>query len=162
MPSDFQTLADEISLTPNQLKTVYEILLHLTRNAIDHAIESPEERLSAKKDARGKIEIAVTADETKIILRVKDNGRGINSDKIIAKAIEQGLITSTKILTENEALELLFAHGFSTSETVSEISGRGVGLDIVKEVVDQANGEIKIQTKPGHGTIFEVYLPVNT
>ena len=158
---DFQTITDEISLAPNQLKTIYEILLHLTRNAIDHAIESPEERLSAQKDERGKIEIAVTTDETKIVLRVKDDGCGINTDKVIAKAVEQGLITSTKVLTENESLELLFAHGFSTSENVSEISGRGVGLDIVKEVVDKANGEIKIQTKIGQGTVFEVYLPQN-
>lgn len=134
-------------------------VLHLLRNAVDHAIESPGERIAANKPPTGKIKISVFQKSNQLVLRIEDDGRGINAEKITAQAQKRGIIAADKILDKDETLNLIFTHGFSTSESVSEISGRGIGLDMVNDLIKKAGGSIKIQTEINRGTSFEIYLP---
>lgn len=148
---EFEVVAGEIELSNKQLKVFSETLLHLIRNAADHAI-----------DQSGTVTIEAFEREDDFVLRVADNGRGIDAEKVRAKAIAENLIAADALLTRAETLELIFAHGFSTSETISEISGRGVGLDAVKDAVEKSGGEILVESAPGKGTTFEMRLPKET
>lgn len=157
-------IAFEISnKTPNiarkNLILINYLLLHLLRNAVDHAIESPDARLAAGKSPEGKIFISVSQNENNLILRVEDDGKGIDTTEVTAQAQKRGVIEKNQILTKDETVNLIFAHGFSTAEIVSDISGRGVGLDVVKDLVENAGGSIKIHTETNRGTIFEIELP---
>jgi chemotaxis protein histidine kinase CheA len=151
--------ADKIELSSEKSKLIFDILLHLVRNAVDHAIEKPDERLAKGKDASGTIEISVKTNENELELSVKDDGKGIDSEKIRAKAAEKNLISDGEILTEREMLDLIFLHEFSTSDTISEISGRGVGLDAVKDLAENAGGKISVESRKDVGTTFEIILP---
>jgi two-component system, chemotaxis family, sensor kinase CheA len=131
-----------------QIKIIFNALLHLVRNAVDHGVE---------REGKIKIEIA-DAGAGRIRARVADNGRGIDAEKIKRAAVEKNLITAEGDLSEQEILNLIFAHGFSTSAAVTEISGRGVGLDAVKAAVEKAGGEIRVESKLGEGTTFEIWL----
>jgi two-component system chemotaxis sensor kinase CheA len=137
-------------------------LVHLIRNSVDHGIETPEERLSAGKDETGRITLAASHESGFIFIRISDDGRGINPDGIRNSAIEKGLITEDEAarLTDNEALDLIFKAGFSTAQEVTDISGRGVGMDVVRSVLESLNGSISIKTKEGLGTTFELRLPL--
>lgn len=151
--------AGKIELSAEKSKLVFDVLLHLVRNAVDHAIEKAEERIAKGKAARGAIEISLKNAESGLELSVRDDGKGIDSDKIRAKATEKNLISDGEILTENELLGLIFLHEFSTRETVSEISGRGVGLDAVKNLIENAGGRISVKSLLNSGTTFEIFLP---
>lgn len=145
---EFSVSADDVKLSGEILKLISEILLHLVRNAVDHAIE---------KD--GKIKIEISDKQNELILRVEDDGRGIDPEKIRAKAAAQKIISDDDNLSKKELLNLIFAHGFSTAERISEISGRGVGLDAVQDTVKTAGGEIRVESEKDRGTIFEIVLP---
>lgn len=145
---EFETSADEIEFSPQQLKLISEILLHLVRNAVDHAIET-----------LGKIKIEIKNQENALSLRVTDDGRGIDTKKIRNKAIAKNLISADEILTNDDLLKLIFDSGFSTSTQVSEISGRGVGLDVVADAVKKSNGEISVKSELNKGTTFEIFIP---
>jgi chemotaxis protein histidine kinase CheA len=135
------------------------LLLHLLRNAIDHAIETPNERLAAQKSPEGKIKLDIYERDSNLIIRLEDDGRGIDAQKVAAQARKRGVIHADQILTKDETINLIFAHGFSTAEIVSDISGRGVGLDVVRDLVENAGGTITVQTETDRGTIFEIALP---
>lgn len=150
--------AGEISR--QNLTLINSSLLHLLRNAVDHAIETPEERIAVNKLPAGRIKISIFEDKNHLLLTVEDDGRGIDTKKITARAVKLGIIGDDHKLTADETLKLIFSHGFSTSEVVSEISGRGIGLDAVKDLVEQNGGEIKVQTQINRGTLFEIYLPL--
>lgn len=137
----------EIS-SPATLKLIFEILLHLVRNAVDHAF-----------DKHGKVEIRVETKENKIFLSVADNGKGLDPARIRKKAIEKKLIAESEILPDEEIQNLIFAPAFSTAENVSEVSGRGIGLDAVKNLVENAGGEISVKSAAGKGAAFDVFLP---
>lgn len=145
---EFETVIDDSKISDRNSRLISECLLHLVRNAVDHAIEKS-----------GRIKIETAANKDNVILRVSDNGRGLDAEKIRAKAIERNLIAADKELTAEETFELIFTHGFSTAEKISEISGRGVGLDVVQENIKKMNGKIRIESILGKGTIFEVTLP---
>lgn len=144
----FKTSSDEIELSPEKLQLVFYVLLHLVRNAVDHAVETI-----------GQIEIQLAAQANNLRLIVSDNGRGIIRDEIKAAAVEKNLISRDKILTEQETLDLIFLSEFSTKSVVTEISGRGVGLDAVKFAVEKAGGTINVKSRNGKGTVFEIVLP---
>jgi len=150
---------DKIELSDENLKLVFDALLHLVRNAIDHAVEKPEERRAKGREARGKIEISLKAFENGFELSVKDDGKGIDLEKIRAKALERNLLSDAQILTGTEMLDLIFLPEFSTRETVSEISGRGVGLDAVKNLIENAGGKISVESVQNSGTTFKIFLP---
>ena len=137
-------------------------LIHIIRNAIDHGIELPNERIAVGKDAIGKIHINARHNENKIIIEVHDDGRGVNLEKIRQKAISKGLLTfdEMKSMTDEQLMNLIFWPGFSTEEKVTDISGRGVGLDIVQTKILQLNGLVKVQSVLGQGTKLVIELPV--
>jgi chemotaxis protein histidine kinase CheA len=156
---NFTISADKIELSVENLKLVFDVLLHLVRNAVDHAIETAEERIAKEKAPEGKIEISLRAVEKGFELFVKDDGKGIDAAKIRTKALEKNLVQEAQILTEAEMLDLIFLPEFSTRQTISEISGRGVGLDAVKNLIENAGGEIKVKSLKDSGTSFEIFLP---
>lgn len=137
-----------------------EPLLHLLRNAVDHGIETPEERQALGKGRAGRIQIRASHQGKRILIEVEDDGSGIDSELIRKKAEERGLIGREAGLEEPDVFGLLFAPGFSTRDTVTDISGRGVGMDVVKRRVVKLGGAIEIVTKPGAGTRWTIVLPV--
>jgi chemotaxis protein histidine kinase CheA len=145
---NFTILASETKLSAATTKTIFDILLHLVRNAIDHAIEKS-----------GKIEIQLFDENNGLNLMVADDGKGIDLAKIKTRAIEKNLISDDDSPDESQILELIFAPEFSTAEKVTEISGRGVGLDAVKHSVEKMNGKISVKNRNTSGTIFEIFLP---
>lgn len=150
--------AERLKISSEKSKLIFEILLHLLRNAIDHAIETEAERITKGKNHQAEIKIAIISAKDGLKLSVKDDGKGIDTEKIRRKAIENKLISSGKKMTEGEMLDLIFVHEFSTAETVTEVSGRGIGLDAVKNLVENANGTISVKTRRDFGTTFEVFL----
>ncbi|MDQ3320972.1 MAG: ATP-binding protein [Acidobacteriota bacterium] len=151
--------ADKIEISPRLLKIVFELLLHLVRNAIDHGVEMPSERIAQNKKARARIKIQFSSDADTLYLKVSDDGRGIDAEKIRAKAIEKNLIQTNENLPEQALRDLIFAPEFSTAEKLTEISGRGVGLDAVKDAVEKTGGKITVKSEKEKGTTFEIFLP---
>jgi two-component system chemotaxis sensor kinase CheA len=139
-----------------------ECLVHLIRNAIDHGIETPDERTAAGKPPEGLIEISASQSEGSVIVVVRDDGRGIDPNKIRRKAIERGLLTEEQAssLNDDDAIQFIFRSGFSTKEEVSEVSGRGVGMDAVKAAMEQIGGTIDLHSQIGAGTTVTLRLPL--
>jgi two-component system chemotaxis sensor kinase CheA len=135
-------------------------LTHLVRNAIDHGIEPAEERLAAGKPAAGQLCLNAYHESGMIVLEVSDDGRGLNSQRIRDKAIARGLLEPQVILDEADLHGLIFAAGFSTAEQVSDLSGRGVGLDVVRSAIDALRGSIEIESHQGQGCTFRIRLPL--
>ena len=144
------------------LDALAEPLAHLVRNAADHGIEGAEERHAAGKPVRGAIRLNAYHDGDEVVIEVADDGRGLDRDKIVRRAIESGIITreESRRLNETECLQLVFAAGLSTADEVTEISGRGVGLDVVKSAVEALKGSVELQSKPGQGTTFRISVPL--
>ena len=144
----FETSIDEVKPSPRSLKLIFDVLLHLVRNAVDHAVETS-----------GQIEIHLKTEENNLRLLVSDDGSGIDWDDIKAKAVEKKLISGDVILTEQETLDLIFLPELSTKSAVTEISGRGIGLDAVKFAIEKAGGVINVGSRSGKGTVFDIILP---
>ncbi len=135
-------------------------LLHLIRNSIDHGIESPETRLHAGKQRTGKIHLSAKQESSHIVISVKDDGAGMNAERVRIKAMERGIVTADQQLSEEDIYGLVFLPGFSTVEKVSETSGRGVGLDVVKKAIASFNGIIEVKSETGVGTEFILKMPL--
>ncbi|UQZ32282.1 chemotaxis protein CheA [Paenibacillus sp. PK3_47] len=137
-------------------------LIHLIRNSADHGIEQPELRTSLGKPAKGRITLTSYHEENHVVIRLQDDGKGIDAEKIKASALGKGIITEDQAthLTALEAVHLIFEPGFSTASEVSDVSGRGVGMDIVRSQIGRLNGIIDIETEPGQGTCFTIRLPL--
>ena len=153
---------EDTELDRTVIEEISDPLIHLLRNSIDHGIENKEERVKVGKPEKAKILLDAKHEEGRITITVEDDGRGVNTNKIIKKAIKRGLITENEaaVISEQEAVNLIFISGFSTADNVSDISGRGVGLDIVRNNVQRLNGTIQIETWPGEGTRFQINLPL--
>lgn len=139
---------------------IAEPLAHLVRNAVAHGIETPAERRGAGKDARGRVRLAAVTEGARVRVTVSDDGRGIDPERVADAARAQGLAAEGERVSEGQALRLIFRPGFSTARSVSETSGRGVGLDAVEHEIERAGGEVRVSTLPGRGTIFELRLPL--
>jgi two-component system, chemotaxis family, sensor kinase CheA len=144
------------------LDALGEPLAHVVRNAADHGIETAEERQIAGKPVRGTIRLNAYHDGDQVVIEISDDGRGLNRDKIVRRAVEHGIISAedTLRLNDTEALQLVFAPGLSTADEVTEISGRGVGLDVVKAALDNLKGSVEIESEPGKGTTFRLLVPL--
>jgi two-component system chemotaxis sensor kinase CheA len=144
------------------LDALAEPLSHIVRNAVDHGIEPPEERLAGGKPARGTIHLNAYHQGTQVVIEVRDDGRGIDSAQIRKHAVEKGVISQEEIsrLTELDILNLIFEPGFSTAQEVTEVSGRGVGMDIVRTVLDRLKGTVQVSTQKGRGTTIELRAPL--
>jgi two-component system, chemotaxis family, sensor kinase CheA len=159
---DLELCGQETDLDKGILDAIAEPLTHLVRNAVSHGIETTEERQRLGKSPRGNIRLNAHHQGNQVVVEVSDDGRGIDSKKIRAKAIDLGLITTAEAgrLSEAESLELIFRPGFSTAEVVTEVSGRGVGMDVVQSVLHRLKASIHIETNPGKGTTFRLKLPL--
>lgn len=139
---------------------LYEPLIHIIRNNCDHGIEPPDERMNMGKSRTGTIALNAYHHGGRVILEISDDGRGIDFKAVRKKAIDRRLIRANEKVPEGKLLEMIFNPDFSTSETVTEISGRGVGLDVVKRTVNRLNGNVEVQTEPGEGSTFVINLPL--
>ncbi len=159
-PVSFTVLGEETELDKTVIEKLADPLVHVLRNAIDHGMETPAERLAAGKPAEGRIELSAHHAGAEVLVRVRDDGRGMNPARIRAKAVERGLIAADATLTDAQVLALVFEPGFSTTDTVTELSGRGVGMDVVKRTIESLRGKIDIDSTPGHGTTVTLRLPL--
>lgn len=151
---------EDTEIDRNVVDELYEPMVHMIRNSVDHGIETPEEREAAGKDEEGKISLKALHRGGNIVVEISDNGRGLDRSRIIEKAKSNGLITDESKLGEDEINNLIFQPGFSTAKEVSDISGRGVGMDVVKKAIEKLRGRVDIQTIPGEGSVFVISLPL--
>ena len=135
-------------------------LLHMVRNSVDHGIELPAKREAAGKPRTGSIRLAASHVGGNILVEISDDGAGLRADAILAKAIERGMLPPGTLLPEKEIYDLIFAAGFSTAAQVTDLSGRGVGMDVVQRNISRLRGKIEIESAPGQGTSFKIYLPL--
>lgn len=142
------------------IEKIGDPLTHMIRNAVDHGIEPAAERLAAGKPAEGTIRVSAEQKGARIIVRVSDDGRGIDRARVRAKAIERGIVAADAVLSNEEIDQLICAPGFSTAETISNISGRGVGMDVVRSNIEALGGRVEISSVPGQGTSFAMVLPL--
>lgn len=159
---EFVMEGQETELDRSIIEEIGDPLIHLLRNAVDHAVEPPEERKGCGKEPTGHVTLSARHEENHIIISVKDDGRGIDPEKIKASAIKKGTLTeeAAKRLSDSEAIHLIFASGFSTAAKVTDVSGRGVGMDVVRSNLEKVNGSVEIDTKVGEGTTFLIKLPL--
>ncbi|MFW7380204.1 MAG: chemotaxis protein CheA [Oligoflexus sp.] len=155
-----ETTGENTEIDKTILDMLSDPLSHLIRNACDHGIESPEERQNNNKSVNGKIALRAFQRGEHIIVEIEDDGRGLNRQKIIDKAVNLGIIESAENLDDSQVHKLIFMPGFSTQENLTSISGRGVGMDVVKTNVDQMQGSIEIESSLGRGTCFRILLPL--
>jgi two-component system, chemotaxis family, sensor kinase CheA len=154
------TLGGETELDKNVIEKLNDPLVHLLRNSIDHGVEDPDTRQSMGKSRKGSITLSAEHAGGEVVITIADDGAGIDPRKIRSKAVERGMLAADATLSEDELLQLVFAPGFSTAEKVSNISGRGVGMDVVKRGIDSLRGQIKLESVLSQGTKVTVKLPL--
>ncbi|WP_174811942.1 chemotaxis protein CheA, partial [Salinadaptatus halalkaliphilus] len=153
----------DVEIDRTILDRLRDPLVHLVRNAVDHGIEPPEERDAATKPREGQIEVRATRTRDQVTITVSDDGRGLDPDQLTAEAVDAGVITEdeARSLSDDEAFELVFHPGLSTAEEVTDVSGRGVGMDVVERTVTELDGTISVDSEPGSGTTVTMTLPVS-
>jgi two-component system chemotaxis sensor kinase CheA len=151
---------ESTELDKTVIERLGEPLTHLIRNAVDHGIESAETRIAAGKHPEGTLTLSAEHRSGRILIRISDDGAGINRERVFAKAVEKGLIAADAQLSKEEIDHLIFAPGFSTAAQVTNVSGRGVGMDVVRQNVKELGGRITIDSAPGSGTTFTLTLPL--
>lgn len=155
-----ELVGEETEIDKTVLEHLADPLVHIVRNAVDHGLESTEGRLAAGKDEAGVVTIKAFHEGNNLVIEISDDGKGINAKVIREKAIEKGVISANATMSEEEIVNLIFHPGFSTKSEVSEISGRGVGMDVVKTNIEKLSGEVKVITEIGKGSKFKVVLPL--
>ena len=158
---EFVIEGGETELDRSVMDGLNDPLLHLIRNAVNHGIESPDVREKAGKPRKGYVKLSAHRDRDNVIIELIDDGAGINIEKVKNKAVEKGMLTRdvADTLSTDQAIDLLFQPGFSTADKITDISGRGVGLDVVKRSIESLKGTIRVETTPGKGSRFELLLP---
>jgi two-component system, chemotaxis family, sensor kinase CheA len=158
-----QVLNGEAELDKTIVEAIADPMTHLIRNSADHGIESPQQRIQAGKSEIGSIRLNSYVRGNFVYIEISDDGKGIDGDKILAKAVEKGIVPAEKApgFTENQKLALIFAPGFSTAETVTEVSGRGVGMDVVKSNINKLKGTVIIESDVGKGTVIQLRFPIS-
>ena len=146
---------------PKIIEEIKTPLIHIIRNSIDHGIETPEERIALNKPETGKIILSAKQSNNKVIIKIIDDGRGININKIKEKAVSKGFLTPEELshMTDNQIMELIFTPGFSTGEVITNISGRGIGLDVVQSKISELNGKVKVLSELNKGCCVQIELP---
>jgi two-component system chemotaxis sensor kinase CheA len=157
---NFLTDGTETEIDKSIVEKLTDPILHIIRNSLDHGIEPTEKRIAAGKSAQGTIHFKAYYSGANVVIEIMDDGAGISTKKIRRKAISKSIIGKDEVLTDKEILDLIFAPGFSTAESVTGVSGRGVGMDVVKRNISELRGEIEIDTKEGEGTTFKIILPL--
>jgi two-component system chemotaxis sensor kinase CheA len=160
-PVDFTIEGKEVELDRSMLDEVGDPIVHLLRNAVDHGIETPEVRRAQGKPESGRLTLSATRDRSAVAIRVTDDGRGVDRDKVLTRARDAGLVDATKTeLTDEELFRIISQAGFSTADKVTDLSGRGVGIDAVHNRVRALGGSVDMRTAPGKGTTVTLRLPL--
>lgn len=160
-PIQFQMVGEDTEIDKVVVDTLSEPLIHIIRNSVDHGIEEKQDRIAKDKPEKGFLELKATQEGSDIVISIRDDGNGLNRDRILDKAIGNGLIQTSEGLTDQEIWNLIFEPGFSTKEQVSNLSGRGVGMDVVKTAITSLRGQIDIENRPGKGVTIRLIIPLN-
>jgi len=161
----FVTEGEDTEIDRNMVDMINDPLVHIVRNAVDHGIELPQDRAKNGKAAQGIVKLSAYHSAGNVVIKVEDDGRGFDREAIFAKALQRGLIQDTRglnssTIADKELFELVFSPGFSTAKNVSEVSGRGVGMDVVKKNVESLRGQVEIRSLSGKGSVFKINLPL--
>lgn len=159
-PIQFVMEGEDTELDRSMVEAIADPLMHMVRNAIDHGLEQPGGREPVGKNRQGMVRLAACHAEGSVQIQLQDDGRGLNKEKILARAQQQGLLTHERTLSEQEIFMLIFEPGFSTAEKVTDVSGRGVGMDVVRRSIQALKGRIEIASEQGKGTLFTIRLPL--
>ncbi len=158
--TDFTTLGEETELDRSIVDKIADPLVHMVRNSVDHGVESPEERAKTGKDPAGRIELRAFHQAGDIVIEIEDDGKGLDRERILKKAVDNGIVKADQELSNEEIFKLIFHAGLSTAQKVTSVSGRGVGMDVVRKNIESLRGKIDISSTPGKGTIFTIRLPL--
>jgi two-component system chemotaxis sensor kinase CheA len=151
---------EETEMDRTMVEELADPLMHMIRNSVDHGIESSATRLAAGKNAKGTIRLSAFHQGGSMVIEISDDGAGLNKARILAKAIERGIVSAGAELEDRQIHDLIFAPGFSTAEKITDISGRGVGMDVVRQNIAKLRGKIEIESTLGEGTTFRIFLPL--
>ena len=157
---DFITYGKETEVDRNLVDIINDALMHMVRNSVDHGIEAPEVRKQAGKPEKGRVVLSAFHSGGNVVIEIKDDGKGLDRPKIVKKAIEKGLIKSDESMSDSDVFNLVFLPGFSTADQITDISGRGVGMDVVKTSIESLRGRIDITSMPGNGCCFSIKVPL--
>lgn len=158
--AELVTAGEDTELDRQIVEELADPVMHMIRNSIDHGLETPEERTAAGKSPTGKIMLSASHQSGQIVIQIADDGRGLNREKILQRGLERGLVSPGANLADAELYNLIFEPGFSTAERVTEVSGRGVGMDVVKKNITRMRGKVEVASQPGLGTTFTLKLPL--
>jgi two-component system chemotaxis sensor kinase CheA len=158
--AELELIGEDAELDRSIVEQLADPLMHMIRNSVDHGLEAPGEREQTGKPSTGKVRLAASHQSGNVLIEISDDGRGLNRTKILKKAIERGLISADANLPVDKVLELIFEPGFSTADQISDVSGRGVGMDVVKKQIQKLRGRIEIRSEPGIGTTFLLRFPL--
>ncbi len=158
--ADFVTIGEETELDRTVVDKIADPLIHMVRNSLDHGIESSDARVRAGKDPAGHVELRAFHQAGNIVIEIEDDGKGLDKDRILQKAIDHGVVEPGQELPDEEVFKLVFHPGLSTAEKITNVSGRGVGMDVVKKNIEALRGKIEISSTPGKGTKFTIRLPL--
>lgn len=161
-PVEVSFEGEETEIDRNVSETLLDAMIHMVRNSVDHGLEPAEARRVAGKPATGRLLIRARQTGSRVAVEVRDDGGGINVEKVRSKAVDQGLIPADAQLSPREVQQLIFAPGFSTADRLSDVSGRGVGLDVVKTSIEKLRGALEVESEPGRGTSFQFSIPITT
>jgi len=151
---------EQTELDKTVMEKIGDPLVHLVRNSLDHGLETPEKRLASGKPETGLLHLNAYHQGGTIVIEISDDGAGLNEEKILGKAIERGLVSSDETLSPEKIHELIFMPGFSTADEVSDVSGRGVGMDVVRKNIHSLGGSVDVSSTPGLGSTFTIRLPL--
>jgi len=157
---DLELVGEDTELDRTLVEVLADPLVHMIRNSADHGIEAPAARVAAGKPAAGTITLRASHQGGCIVIRVEDDGRGLSAERILAKAVERGLVAPGAALSRDEMLDLIFQPGFSTAEQVTGLSGRGVGMDVVRRGLESIRGTVEVESAEGRGTAFTLTVPL--
>ena len=157
---DLNMTGEETEIDRNVVDALYEPMVHMIRNSVDHGLEPPDERAKKGKPRNGLIHLRAYHKGGNIVIEIEDDGKGLNKEKILEKAIARGVIDRNDLLSDAEIFELIMEPGFSTADKITDISGRGVGMDVVKKTIEGLKGRVEIQSEEGKGTTFIISLPL--
>ncbi|MEQ8253121.1 MAG: chemotaxis protein CheA [Smithellaceae bacterium] len=155
-----ELIGEDTEIDRNMVDEIYNPLVHMIRNSVDHGLETPEERIKLGKPEKGLIQLKAYHRGGNIVIEITDDGRGLDKNKILQKAIKNGVIQSEEGLSDQEIYKFIFLPGLSTAEKVTDVSGRGVGMDVVRQAIEKLRGKIEIESSVGAGTTFITRFPL--
>jgi two-component system chemotaxis sensor kinase CheA len=157
---EFQTQGDDTEIDRNMVESLYDPLVHMIRNALDHGLELPKERLAVGKSPKGLVSLKAYHQGGNVVIELSDDGKGLDVDKVIQKAVEKGLLQPGENPSTVALHNLVFQPGFSTNDKITDISGRGVGMDVVRKSIELLRGKVDFTSKPNEGSLFTIRLPL--